>query len=162
MDSYCYRLPKVELHAHLNGSFSTKTLEKLIDLKKEQEAEYEMTTADLTDLTPSNVFALFKVIQELTTTPEALHLATKDVIKDFSDENVVYLELRSTPRKTKHMSRYQYVETMVKAVNECREELPNIVVKLLVSIDRRNGVETASKRFYVHHCHMVIKNFLIS
>lgn len=31
---FCVRLPKVELHAHINGSISPKTMRELVDRKK--------------------------------------------------------------------------------------------------------------------------------
>ena len=45
-----------------------------------------------------NVFAVFKIVQNLTTTPEAVTLATKLTIVEFARDGVKYLELRSTPR----------------------------------------------------------------
>lgn len=33
--SFCKRLPKIELHAHINGSISTNSMRQLAALKKE-------------------------------------------------------------------------------------------------------------------------------
>ena len=46
----------------------------------------------------NSCFKVFKIIHQLTDTAEAIHLATVDVIKEFAEENVCYLELRTTPR----------------------------------------------------------------
>ena len=40
----------------------------------------------------------FNVSKALTDTPEAVSLATYLTLKEFSEENVKYIELRSTPR----------------------------------------------------------------
>lgn len=52
----------------------------------------------------------------LTTTPAALTLATMLTLKEFEDDGVCYIELRSTPRETPHMSRRQYVEALIHAI----------------------------------------------
>lgn len=70
---------------------------------------------------------------------------TIGVIRNFAAENVKYLELRSTPKEIPHtgMTRELYVRTMLRAVRDCEAENHDIVVYLLLSIDRRNGVEVA-------------------
>lgn len=35
LKDFCFRLPKVELHAHLNGSISPATMKELVERKKE-------------------------------------------------------------------------------------------------------------------------------
>lgn len=42
---------------------------------------------------------MFQVIHQLTTSAEDILMVTKDVIKEFADDGVKYLELRSTPRE---------------------------------------------------------------
>lgn len=42
---------------------------------------------------------MFQIIHQVTTSPEDILMVTKDVIKEFADDGVKYLELRSTPRR---------------------------------------------------------------
>ena len=67
---------------------------------------------------------------------------TYDVIHEFHEDNVKYLELRSTPREVPKtgMTRELYVEAVLRAISKCEAENLDIVVKLLLSIDRRNGI----------------------
>ncbi|XP_037111311.1 adenosine deaminase-like protein isoform X4 [Syngnathus acus] len=67
-----------------------------------------------------------------------------DVIKEFAADGVKYLELRSTPREEKKtgLTKKNYVDTVIKAIQQCREEV-DIDVRFLVAIDRRNGTEVA-------------------
>ena len=67
---------------------------------------------------------------------------TYDVIHEFHEDNVKYLELRSTPREVPEtgMTRELYVEAVLRAISKCEAENLDIVVKLLLSIDRRNGI----------------------
>ncbi|XP_063239402.1 adenosine deaminase-like protein [Bacillus rossius redtenbacheri] len=90
-------------------------------------------------------FSLFGVAHSLTRTPEAVRRATEDVIREFAEDGVVYLELRSTPREVPNvMTKLQYVKEVVKAIEKCSAE-KGIVVKLLVSMDRRQGRAVAEE-----------------
>lgn len=52
----------------------------------------------------------------LTVTPEAVFSSTYDVIKEYATDNVIYLELRSTPRAVDgQMSKQEYLEAIIKA-----------------------------------------------
>lgn len=100
------------------------------------------TILEKTERTLDECFQLFKVAHELTKTKEAVYLATKSVIKEFANENVIYLELRTTPREENGMTKEEYIESVVKAILESNSE---ITVKLLCSIDRRHTLETSMK-----------------
>lgn len=54
-----------------------------------------------TEKTLEECFDLFKVAHKATNNPKNVYLATKSVIKDFYDDKVAYLELRTTPRAEK-------------------------------------------------------------
>lgn len=53
------------------------------------------------DKTLQECFDLFKVAHQATNNPKNVYLATKSVIQDFYNDNVAYLELRTTPRAEK-------------------------------------------------------------
>lgn len=55
----------------------------------------------------------------------------KDVIKEFAADGVKYLELRSTPREEKNtrLTKRRYVETVLKAIQQCRNEDVDIDVR---------------------------------
>lgn len=66
-------------------------------------------------------------------------MATTQIIKEFHLDNVHYLELRSTPKTTPFLTKTEYVQTIINAINDC--QLP-IVVRLILSLDRRHSLET--------------------
>lgn len=68
-----------------------------------------------------------------------MKLATKYCIQEFADDNVFYLELRSTPRATETMSKSEYVAAIIDAIKES----PSITTTLIVSINRGNAVKEA-------------------
>ncbi|RZC41919.1 adenosine deaminase-like protein, partial [Asbolus verrucosus] len=137
-----------ELHAHLNGSLSPSSLRKLGCLE-EDIAKYQKLTKLLhtTEKTLNECFELFRVAQDATNNKQSVYFATQSVIEDFYNDNVIYLELRTTPRQERDMTKADYIESVVEAIQDCTQ---NIIVKLLLSIDRRlelNSVEETMKLF---------------
>ncbi|TDH09511.1 hypothetical protein EPR50_G00087410 [Perca flavescens] len=145
-DAFYRELPKVELHAHLNGSVSFQTIEKLISRKPHLNIEHGMTAIGKGQLrTLDECFQVFKVIHQLVDTEEDILMVATDVIKEFAADGVKYLELRSTPREEENtgLTKKRYVETVIKAIQQCKSEEVDIDVRFLVAIDRRNGTEVA-------------------
>uniref|UniRef100_A0A8C4GU25 Adenosine deaminase domain-containing protein n=1 Tax=Dicentrarchus labrax TaxID=13489 RepID=A0A8C4GU25_DICLA len=124
-DVFYRELPKVELHAHLNGSVSSQTIEKLIVRKPHLNIEHSMTAIGKGQRrTLDECFQVFKVIHQLVDTEEDILMVATDVIKEFAADGVKYLELRSTPREEKNTG-------------------VDVDLEFLVAIDRRNGTEVA-------------------
>ncbi|XP_075883494.1 N6-Methyl-AMP deaminase [Nelusetta ayraudi] len=145
-DAFYRELPKVELHAHLNGSVSVQTIEKLLVRKPHLNVERSMTAIGKGQRrTLDECFQVFKVIHQLVDTEEDILMVATDVIKEFAADGVKYLELRSTPREEKNtgLTKKRYVETVLKAIQQCRNEDVDIDVRFLVAIDRRNGAQVA-------------------
>jgi adenosine deaminase len=44
-------------------------------------------------------FELFRFIYQLTDDEESVRIATRNVVREFAEDGVKYLELRTTPRK---------------------------------------------------------------
>ncbi|OAY25961.1 hypothetical protein MANES_16G010200v8 [Manihot esculenta] len=119
------------------------------------------------------VFKLFDLIHILTTDHKTVTRITKEVVEDFAYENVVYLELRTTPKKndSKGMSKRSYMEAVMEGLravtvvdvdfalqtSDTRTSMKGlpindtchgarrkkIYVRLLLSIDRRETTEAA-------------------
>lgn len=154
-------LPKAELHAHLNGCIPLQTLIDLTqDLSPSTDPDGDIATAvekfraGLTLDHISSFFPLFPAIYALISTPAALSRVARDVLDAFlKPQNspppgfaytpapeCSYIELRTTPRATAHMSRYTYLTTVLDEV----ERFPPDKAALIVSIDRRaSEVEAA-------------------
>jgi adenosine deaminase len=150
-------LPKAELHAHLNGCIPISCLQELaregtIDSKtlsqtvskglETLERGIELNVID-------DFFNLFPAIYALTSSARALATVTREVLSYFLlpgfngvPPQCQYLELRTTPRKTSHMTRKEYLETVL---DELEKYSPQAAA-LLVSVDRRMSLED------VHEC----------
>ncbi|XP_057254854.1 adenosine deaminase-like protein isoform X2 [Pezoporus wallicus] len=142
------QLPKVELHAHLNGCISSATMKKLTARKPDLQIQNGMTVIDKgKKRTLEECFQMFQIIYQITTRTEDILLITKDVIKEFADDGVRYLELRSTPREEEStgMTKRMYVETVLEGIKQCKEEGLDIDVRLLIAINRRCGPAVAKQ-----------------
>ncbi|CAK8564357.1 unnamed protein product [Lathyrus sativus] len=162
---WCMSMPKIELHAHLNGSIRDSTLlelakalghKGLIDFSQVEHVILK------NDRSLSEVFKLFDVIHILTTDHATVTRITKEVVEDFASENVVYVELRTTPKKNeaKGMSKRSYIEAVleglraVSSVDVCfiphNEELQihsNPIHSVLATNDKIN--ENTRKQIFV-------------
>ena len=149
---FCRRIPKVELHAHINGSLSKATVRKLIQMKaakgelRDEISEQMTSIVDGSQKTLAECFDIFRVVHQIVDSAEAIYIATKDVISEFADDGVRYLELRSTPKEIGTMTKDAYMESVLAAIKECNSnENIGITTKFLVSIDRRNGTTVAEE-----------------
>ncbi|XP_078088994.1 N6-Methyl-AMP deaminase isoform X2 [Mustelus asterias] len=143
--NHCATLPPClseELHAHLNASISNSTMEKLMLQKPHLNIQHNMTVIRKGQKrTLEECFEMFKVIHQLTDRVEHIFMVAKEVIKEFAADGVKYLELRSTPREESStgMTKKSYVEAILEAIKQCKQEGVDIDVKFLLSIDRRGG-----------------------
>lgn len=99
-------------------SLSDSTLAKLAELRKKSDPKFEVdgliSYAEFRSL--GECLDVFKLAHDLVDCVEAVKLATTCVIDEFSKENVVYLELRSTPRKTAQMSKLECLQTIIDTI----------------------------------------------
>ena len=111
----CRALPKVELHAHLNGCVRDSTLMELA-FRRAGEAgapgadpsSAGPTAADLREMLVkpdgtgprplARCFDLFGAIHHLCTDHDTLRRIAAEAVMDFARDGVVYLELRTTPK----------------------------------------------------------------
>jgi len=146
-------MPKAELHAHLSGSLTAKTIEELVDLHRKTFPDEKLPAEADTfkNMTATNssfdaTYAIFRVAQSIVDHPDAVTLATTRVIEEFCDDGVTFLELRSTPRRVAgKMTKEEYVEAVVDAIKKCDDRNLSIIVKYLISIDRRGSVADAEE-----------------
>lgn len=157
LEKFCREMPKIELHAHLNGSISNSTMQKLLQYHRDRNTEggacretqphiWETTILKGEKRSLADCFLMFKMIHTLVNDEESVRMVAHDVVIEFAEDGVVYLELRSTPRANPAtgMTKSSYVESVLcgidRALSEC---ITTIHVRLLLSIDRRQSVSEA-------------------
>lgn len=154
--AFLERLPKAELHAHLNGSIPLPLLQELAQdylsapttavtgehntapLAADVLSGLQLLQGGVKLDTIDDFFVLFPAIYALTSTRAALRRATRGVLSHFLDGAsggaVAYLELRTTPRETPGvMTRREYLEAVLDEV----ETRASDAAALIVSLDRR-------------------------
>ena len=108
---FCKHLPKIELHAHLNGSMRESTLVELARERNvslpakllQHEAEHhdpdkEALFFNTKPRSLEECFEIFGYIPSCVNDVAALKRITHEVLDDFASDNVVYLELRTGPK----------------------------------------------------------------
>ncbi|KAK4106302.1 Metallo-dependent hydrolase [Parathielavia hyrcaniae] len=146
-------LPKIELHAHLSGSISRQCLHEVWLLKK---AAGETDLQDpLIEMPPGKhdydlktFFPLFSsYIYNLVNDAPTLRYTTLSVLRDFAEDGVVYLELRTTPRAmpAAGLTEADYVQTILDTIADFERspEGKTLRTKLILSVDRRNTAAQA-------------------
>lgn len=114
------KLPKVELHCHLDGSLSREFIEERLGRSVKQE---ELSVSD-------NCKSLAEYLEKFTLPgqclmdEEGLEKAAYDVLKSMSMENMCYAEIRFAPllSETKEMSCSKVIEAVLKGLERGRDE----------------------------------------
>lgn len=182
---FCKSIPKIELHAHLNGCVRIATLRELAISKNLDQipsiadvlsnpkpfVAHEITSpanGAKPNATLQPYFAFFGLIHQLTTSLDVVRRITREAIEDFIQDNVKYLELRTTPkhRPAHGITKESYMLAVLDGINDYNEScrcvcgvLPNrdIDVRLLLSIDRREtpleALETVTLALHLAETH---------
>ncbi|KAL3289106.1 hypothetical protein HHI36_003547 [Cryptolaemus montrouzieri] len=137
-EDFCKSLPKIELHAHLNGSLSETTLIQLGSTNSDIAEYQKLKHVPPHERTLNDCFKIFQFAHKVTTSPNSVYAATKNVIDEFFLDNVIYLELRTTPRSEDGMDAETYIESVVEAIKDNEKD---ILVKLILSINRQHSLE---------------------
>jgi adenosine deaminase len=138
------RIPKVELHAHLNGCVRETTLFELAAARGVELPAAYFAAADthnndgiLYNRQPralADCFAIFGFIAAAVNDLPALRRITREALDDFAAHHVVYLELRSTPKQLwkdyrvatggeeARASKRDYIETILAALTDFQAE----------------------------------------
>ena len=128
--SLLQRLPKVELHCHLDGSLRIPTI---LDLAKQDKVILPTSNSDklskllvigTTRGSLEDYIKRFNITLSVMQTPAALRRTTYELIEDVAKENVRYIEIRYSPilHTKKGMSLGESVEAVRKGLERGRKD----------------------------------------
>jgi adenosine deaminase len=141
------KLPKVELHVHLDGSMRLRTIKELAAALPEEAAfpkRYNFKKA----VTPpkrcslSEYLEAFKTTVAVLQTPSALERAAFELCADASKENVLYIEARFAPllHLEQDLSPREVVQAVLRGLEKGKEKF-GIHTGLILSAMRDRSLE---------------------
>jgi adenosine deaminase len=147
---YFKRLPKVELHRHLEGSLRVPTMMEIVRahdinvkntgyLRPLVQVEHEDT------YTFENFLSKFGTLRLFYKSPEIIKRITWEAIEDAALENIRYLELRFTPvalSRAEGFPMAQVVDWVINSVKEAASKY-EILVNLIISLNRHESISQA-------------------
>ncbi len=156
------KLPKVELHRHLEGSLR---LETMLDIARAHQITVPANIVHLSSLvqvqngepfTYQNFLAKFATLRMFYRSPEVIHRVTREAVEDAARDNVRYLELRFTPVALSRAERFP-LENVTDWVCEAARETSKkygITVRLIASVNRHESVELAEQVAWIAAAHI--------
>jgi len=140
LHTFCKRLPKVELHAHLNGSIREHTLVQLAAERnvtlpakclpheaKRHDPDREALFFNTKPRSLLECFDIFTVIPQCVNDLPALRRITSEVLEDAATDNIAYIELRTGPKVllrdhrsegVEHSTKKEYIESIISVMEE--------------------------------------------
>jgi adenosine deaminase len=150
------QLPKIDLHCHLSGSIRPETI---LDIAMKE--GIEVPTKDLDEFkkyvqVPKNCRSLkeyltrFKLTLRVMQKPKYLYRITDELLKDLSEQNVKYIEVRFAPffHMEGGMSFEETVESVISAMDDGKKKYGIIAKALLICMRHHppeNSLQVAEK-----------------
>ncbi|HEY43085.1 MAG TPA: adenosine deaminase [Anaerolineae bacterium] len=147
------RLPKIDLHRHLEGSLRIETLIELVrreelDLPSDKNALQAIVQMQPDEpRTSANFLAKFTHLRHFFRSPEIIHRVTWEAIADAAADNVRYLELHFTPLALSDVGDFplsEVVDWVVEAASTAAVEHA-LHLGLILSVNRHEGVKFAEQ-----------------
>ena len=146
-------LPKVELHRHLEGSLR---LDTMLDIATKHGITIPADVLRLSTLvqvqeedkfTFQNFLGKFNTLRLFYRSPDVIHRITREAIEDAAKDNVKYMELRFTPVALSRAERFPLHDVIDWVITSARDasEKQNVIVKLIVSVNRHEGTDIAEQ-----------------
>ena len=102
-----------------------------------------MDAIDLYKVDIQTAFEFFKLGSQILNDLPTLARVVHEMIEDYDKQNTCYLELRSTPKCFGDKTKVDYVNTILGVIAKADEQIPQIKVRYVLSINRGGPVEQA-------------------
>jgi adenosine deaminase len=155
-EEFYRRLPKVDLHRHLEGSLRFETVHELarehgLDLPPTAQLRAMVQVAEDEPLSFENFLSKFATLRLFYRSPQIISRITREAILDAAADNVRHLELRFTPAALSRVQGFSLAEVMDWVIDGARQgqEETGITVLLIASINRHESVALAAQVSYL-------------
>lgn len=146
------RLPKVELHRHLEGSIRLETLLEVahtyhlnLPARTPEGLRPHVQVMPTDPMDAVHFLQKFSILRQFFCAPEVIQRIAREAVEDAARDGVKYMELRFTPKalaKLKGFSYPEVVEWVGQAVMQA-QQLHDIQVRLIVAVNRHETVQDA-------------------
>ncbi len=146
MNSELLKMPKIELHLHMDGSIPIYVLEKLSGLTYEE--LYEKTVS-INDISLSTYLERFTFINSFIKSKEDLIMVSEALGKELDKENVIYAEIRFAPLDyvNETVTEDDVIESVLFGLSKCQVKT-NLILCMRRGMDydyNRRVVDLANK-----------------
>jgi adenosine deaminase len=147
------KLPKVDLHRHLEGSLRLQTM---IEVARQHGMTLPANVVRLSRLvqvqdedsfTFDNFLSKFNTLRMFYRSPEVIDRITYEAVEDAAKDNVRYLELRFTPVALSRAERFPLEDVtnwVCKAAQKAAKKY-GVTVRLIASVNRHEPIELAEQ-----------------
>ncbi len=146
------RLPKVELHRHLEGSLRLSTLQDIAQ-QFDLPLPHDGSLAALVQiqrsepLTFANFLSKFTPLRQFYQSPQVITRAVRETVEDAAADHILHLEMRFTPVALSRARGFDLAEVMDWVIESaaCASRDFGISVSLIASINRHESLELAEQ-----------------
>jgi adenosine deaminase len=147
------RLPKIDLHRHLEGSLRLSTVAELAQAHGVDLPSYDMEELrpliQVTDDPPSfdRYLGKFQILRRLYSTRQIIERVAYEAVADATADNVRYMELRFSPSAQATEHGFSFADTtdwVIAGVKQAQRDF-DIVVRLIVALVRHDPIEWAQE-----------------
>ncbi len=151
LHDWAYRIPKIDLHRHLEGSLRLSTLGDIAQEHGIELPSYDLETlrpyVQMTNDTPDfhTFLGKFKLLRHFYTSKQAVQRIVHEAIADAAQDNIRYLELRFNPVALSRVQNFALDEVttwVIEATAQAQTEL-EIRTCLILQIGREEPLEIA-------------------
>ena len=147
------KLPKVELHRHLEGTLRLKTMLEVADQHGITIPADVLRLSNLVQMqeeesfTFQNFLSKFDTLRLFYRSPEVIQRITREAVEDAALDNVRYMELRFTPVALSRAERFplhDVIDWVIASAQAAAREFGTLV-NLIVSVNRHESPELAEQ-----------------
>lgn len=146
-----HRIPKVDLHRHLEGSLRIDTLREIARAKglplPEPDLPALVQVQQGESLTFTNFLSKFRTLRLFFDSPEIIARLAREAVEDAAAEGVIHMELRFTPLALARVKGFALADVMdwVAHATADAAQKAGIGLRLIASCNRHEPVEVAEE-----------------
>lgn len=126
----CLNLPKIDLHAHLNGSIRRSTFLELLPIESQCEVAKLFN-----QMSYMNAFKIFSYIGTILSDLTIVRRVCREMLEDWNKHNVIYLEIRTTLKRINNTTKQDYLRTVLEEIDIGNRQL-KMQTRLIISLNR--------------------------